>query len=214
MNILESGAKEDDACWPCDENGKWKGLLSPTEANSVFERVGKLISVPDETSKGRARRMSQMLWSSHLKAWQDHQKEIMLRSRRKKRGRASPETEVPVEEQRTEAEAEGIEGVAREANFDVVVAYERLLEYSSTQLNLYENVSIDGDGACLFRTAAVQIALARPERGQFSHERIRQMCVEWVLGKYGCADSDGLRAVGYEGWEDWRDKNESAGSLW
>jgi len=203
MNILESGAKEDDACWPCDGNGKWKGSLSPAEANAVFGTVCKLISLPEETSKGRSRRMAQMLWSSHLKAWQDHQKKIISRSRRKKRGRESSQSEDDVEEC---VDGEGLGEVVREADFDVTAAYKRLLEYSSSQLNLSENVSILGDGACLFRTAAVQINLARPERGQLSHERIRRMCVEWVLKKYGRTDIDGLVAIGYKGWEDWRDK--------
>ncbi len=200
MNILESGAKEGDACWPCDGSGKWKSSLSPAEANAVFGTVGKLISVPEETTKGRARRMAQMLWSSHLKAWQDHQKEIVVQSRRKKRDREL-ESEVEVE-----VDGEELEEVVRKADFDVSAAYERLLEYSSSELNLYENIAIEGDGACLFRTAAVQLNLARPERGQLSHERIRLMCVEWVLKKYGRSDADGLQAIGYKGWDDWRDK--------
>jgi hypothetical protein len=202
MNILENGAKEGDACWPRDESGKWKSSLSPAEANAVFGAVCKLITVSEETTKGRARRMAQMLWSSHLKAWQDHQKEIVVQSRRKKRDRES-EGEVEVEEC---VDREGVKGVVRDADFDVAAAYERLLEYSSATLNLFENVAIEGDGACLFRTAAVQLNLTRPERGQLSHERIRGMCVEWVLKKYGRTDSDGLRAIGYKGWKDWHDK--------
>jgi len=197
---LENGAKEDSACWPRNGNGKWKSSLSPTEANSVFEKVGKLISVPEETAKGRARRMSQMLWSSHLKVWQDYQKEVVRQSHRKKRDRASPESDIIV------GESAEVEVAARDVDFDVAVAYEQLLEYCSSHLNLYENVSIDGDGACLFRTAAVQIALTCPERGQLSAEEIRRMCVEWVFKKYRRADRDGLRAIGYEGWEDWRDQ--------
>ena len=213
MAALEEHAKGQDECWPRDGQGRWKSSLTPGEAQVVFDHVSHTIALPDATTKGRTRRTSQMLWSSHLKVWKWDQKEQARQKQGKKRVAREEVLEEMVEkpEQATEQSAEASvdleeEGVERDADYDVTAAYKRLVAYCAKKLGLYENAPIEGDGACLFRTAAVQLSLTCPEIGPLSHEAIREACVEWVFERYHNESAELLVLLGYDGWEDWREQ--------
>lgn len=96
--------------------------------------------------------------------------------------------------------------ISRSPDFNVMAAEARLKEYCRSVLNLYENVPIAGDGACLFRAVAAQLASVRPELKALSPEEVRRSCVAWVYKKYHTSGKDGLRLLGYANWSDWREK--------
>ncbi len=87
---------------------------------------------------------------------------------------------------------------------DVLAAYRLLVDYCDAELQLTENVTVPGDGSCLFHVASVQLQLARPELGLLPHERIREACVAWVYATYSHTEADVLESAGYLSWDDWR----------
>jgi hypothetical protein len=94
----------------------------------------------------------------------------------------------------------------RRPQSDPSAAYRRLVEYCNGELQLVENERVAGDGACMFRVAAVQLRMARPELAQQTHESIRYSCARWVFERYNAMDPVVLRSIGYEGWADWHEQ--------
>ena len=86
---------------------------------------------------------------------------------------------------------------------DAAAAARIMIEFCNTR-GLEETGPIEGDGACLFRAAAVQLSMADSQHAQLTHLDVRQACVEWVIDEYGRSETDTLQQIGYRDWADWR----------
>lgn len=212
MSVLESDAKRGrKAYWPRLANGAWKHSLTVTEARDVFKKVAGSISISNSTNKGRKRRIEQLAWSSHFKEW----KALNGLPQLDDDGDADPD-EVDSDEgsqkkqrlptAQTDLLRRATPAHVRLPDANVSVAYELLVAYCDDKLELEENVQVKGDGSCLFRVAAVQLRMARPELHNVTHQSIRRDCVEWVMRTYGESDDVLLRVLGYDGWNGWREQ--------
>lgn len=218
MRPLENAAKAATSpVWPKDSHGKWKASLTAAEASSVFEAVEDVVSIPDETGKGRLRRGSQLLWSSHQKAFAKHVKQSKEKSvkksassRSRKQSRSKTKQDCGSAAKLNPASKKKAKAVAREHEFsDIDAAVSVLTDYALNQLGLIEDEPVKGDGACMFRVASRQLERARPELGKVRHSIIREKCVAWGYRNYRAEDVDVLQDLGYENWEHWRDEMSS-----
>ncbi len=224
MNILEQGAKCKDsaAAWPRDGQGKWKSFLTPTEAQNVFMAVEEVIELPAATLKGRSRRVSQVLWSSHLKLFSAHQKDANFEARRQQKrvlvieedesdesdGASSASVEIHAAPSASNSSSGSQSYQLGAIDFDIGGAYARMIHYASAVLQLVEKQRVIGDGACLFRAACMQLQAVRPEIRDLTHAVVRRACVDWVVRTYGknLVAEEVLVVIGYENWEDWRER--------
>lgn len=104
MECLEGAAKaKGDCSWPKDAQGKWLSQLDSKCAAGVFNSIKDEFDLSEKTSKGRKRRLHQLVWTTHLKEARKAKK-ISAVGGGGKRGKSKPKNADSLQDIATDAE--------------------------------------------------------------------------------------------------------------